>query len=371
MYLGARPETRMMYINALNYGSVISATNGETGFPVANIVKDSRTSLYIPKNEFKVTAANKTFKYDIGAGDVTVNLTEATYTAANLAAEVQSKFGGSFLSTYNQTTGLFSLRNTAVGFTLRTSANSASWDLIGFVYATDQSYASNTLYYGSLVRRNSGVELKYDLGGSADCSFFALLGEKNKTFCLTSLATVNLRLSNIDDYASADININVPITIDGCFAFLDGINPLPNYRYVWVTITDHTSTLDNLSFSQLFLGGYIAWENRTINNGFGLSYVDKSVRTESVSGALFFEKYPKYPYLTGLTIAYLTRAELDLLQQTWFDLGKSQHFYLSLDSGHMNSDLSQLTWYGVFDSDPQITNVAPRYYNASFTFRGD
>lgn len=371
MYLGARPETRMMYINSLNYGTVVYAPDGETGFPVADVIKDSRTAMYIPKNIFKVVSTNKNFIYNIGAGNVNVTLTEGSYTSTALAAHIQTMIGGTFLVEYLQTAGLFRIKNTGTNFTLLTTIDLPFWDLIGFDVVGNLSGVSGTWYTATRIRRNTGFELKYDLGGAADCAFFALLGERNKTFCLTSQAQVNLRLSNIDDYATADININVTPTIDGCFTFMDSLNPTPFYRYVWITIIDRENPLENVIFSQLFLGGYVAWYNRTINNGFGLSYVDKSLRTESVSGALFFEKYPKYPYLTGLTIAYLTRAQLDLLQQTWFDLGKSQHFYLSLDSGHMNADLSQLTWYGVFDSDPQITNVAPRYYNASFTFRGD
>ena len=371
MYLGARPETRIMYINSLNYGSVVYATEGETGFPVADAIKDSRTSLYIPKNLFKVVSTNKTFKYNIGAGNVTVTLDEGTYTASALASHIDTKLGGSFVFEYEQVSGLFKINNTSVGYTLITSTDLPFWDMIGFVYVTDTTYLSSTVYYANRIRRNTGFELKYDLGGSADCSFFALLGERNKTFSLTSQAIVNLRLSNIDDYASSEININVTPTIDGCFTFIDSLNPLPYYRYVWITIIDRENPSENVIFSQLFLGGYVAWYNRTINNGFGIQYTDRSLRVESVSGALFFEKYPKYPYITGLTLAYLRKDQLDLLQQTWFDLGKSQHFYLSLDSGHLNGDLSQLTWYGVFDSDPQINNVAPRYYNASFTFRGD
>ncbi len=376
MYLGARPETRLMYNNALNSGTVISSTQEVTGFPVENIVKDSRTSLYIPNNIYIITASNKTFKITHNSVDYTITIAEGSYLADALATEIESKFNTAVSSStydvaFSSTTGLFGIKNTTYNFTLKTSEDTASWDVIGFVYPSNLVCILNSWYYGSRVRRNSGVFLKYDLGGSADCSFFALLGEKNKTISLTSNAIVNLRLSNIDDYATAEININVPVAIDGCYAFIDGINPLPEYRYVWIDILDKENPNEYLIFSQLFIGGYVGWDNRTINNGFGIQYVDKSIRVESVSGSLFFEKYPKYPYLTGLTIAYLTKAQLDLLQQAWFDLGKSQHFYISLDSGHLNNDLSQLTWYGVLESDPQITNVAPRYYNASFTFRGD
>ena len=92
MYLGARPETRLMYNNALNSGTVIGSTQEVTGFPVENIVKDSRTSLYIPNNIYIITASNKTFKITHNSVDYTVTIAEGSYLADALATEIESKY---------------------------------------------------------------------------------------------------------------------------------------------------------------------------------------------------------------------------------------------------------------------------------------
>lgn len=375
MYIGARPETRLMYLNSLSDATLSSSTPSVTGFSAENITTTSRTSLYIPQDLFIITSANKTFKFKKGNdADVTVTLTEATnYTGTTLAAHMQSVFGNSFVITYSTTTKFFKFQNTSAAFILYIGQHSASWDTVGFVTVTgDTTFSGNqtTVYYADRPRRHTNIKLYYDMGGASDCGFFALLGDRNKTNALSANAVVNLKLSNINDIDSAE-SVNIAPTINGTFTFLDAIYPVPLFRYFWLTITDRENVSEFLPFSQLFLGGFTSWENRTIDHGFTIQYLDRSIRTESVSGALFFERYNKYPYLSGLQISYLTRDEIALLQQAWFDLGKSEHFYLSLDSGHMNNDLSEFMFFGVFDSDPTIEEVGPRYFNGSFSFRGD
>lgn len=370
MFEGSRPETRIMYNNALTYGTLTYSTPATTGFVAANIVNASRTALYIPKNNFKILSTNKVFKYQLAAGaKTTITLTEGNYLGSELATEIQSKLGGNFVVEY-QTTKKFRIKNTASNFTLFHDEDVLSWNTIGFISGAQLLYTANLWYDADRIRTHTEIELYYDLGGAVDCSFFALLGERNKTFGLSPNAVINIRFSNINDPGTAAISINIPSTIQGAFAFLDGLEPIPTYRYFWLRIVDYENVLDYIPFSQLFVGGYVYWENRTVNSGFSIKYSDRSVRTESVSGALFFERYNKYPYVSGLTLAFLTKAQADLLQQTWFDLGSSQHFYLSLDSGCMNGDITQFLWYGVFDGDPSI-DLNGLYFDASFSFRGD
>jgi hypothetical protein len=370
MYEGTRPETRIMYNNALNYGTLTYSTPATTGFVASNIVNASRTALYIPKNNFRISVLNKTFKYQLAAGaKTTITLTEGNYLGSELATELQTKLGGNFVVEY-QTTKKFRIKNTASNFTLYHDEDLASWNAIGFTSGAALLYTANLWYDADRIRSHTEIELYYDLGGSVDCSFFALLGERNKTFGLSPNAVINLRLSNINNINAPAININVPSSIQGAFAFLDGLEPIPTYRYFWLTIIDYENVLDYIPFSQLFIGGYVYWENRTVNNSFSIQYEDRSIRTESVSGALFFERYNKYPYVSGLTLAYLTKQQVQLLQQTWFDVGNSQHMYLSLDSGCMNGDITEFLWYGVFDSAPTI-DMEGIFYNASFSFRGD
>ena len=370
MYIGARAETRFMYLNNLAYANNTYATTNVPSFIAANIVTANRTSLYIPQNLFKITSVNKTFQLTKGAGaKTTYNLTEGSYTAIDLTAHINSV--ASIDCTYTPEK-FFAMRNGATSLTLHSNENINFWNMLGYSILAPITTPINTYAVADKMRLHTEIELFYDLGASADCSFFSLLGERNKTFCLSSSAIINLRLSNINNYDTAPINILVTPTVNGAMTFIDALEPVPFFRYVWLTIVDYENpTVTNFSFSHLFLGGFTAFYGRTINNGFTLSYQDRSIRTESVSGALFFEKYNKYPYLDNLVISFLTKQQANILQQLWYDLGKSQHFYLSLDSGHLTGDLSELTFFGVFDSDPVINHVAPRFFDTTFAFRGD
>lgn len=371
MYIGARPETRLMYMNSLSNADLIYATPNVEGFYASNITTTSRTALYIPQNMFTIDSSNDTFNISVGvSGKLTITLIHGDYTGENLASHMQLRFSHNYVITYHSTTRLFGFRNTANPFILYLSDHPSSWDTVGFPTGTTFEGDTNLQYYSPEPRMHSQIHLQFDLGGSADCSFFALLGERNKSNSLSSNASIVLKLSNINDVNSAT-SVTITPTVNGCFSFLDGIINEPKFRYMWLFIKDPKNTNEFISFSQLFLGGFTSWENRTINHGFTVQYIDRSVRTESISGALFFERYNKYPYLTNLKLSYLTREQVSDLQQAWFDLGKSEHLYMSLDSGHMNNDLSQWMYFGVFDSEPTIEEVNPRLFNASFSFRGD
>ena len=374
MYVGSKCETRFMYINNLEYATTVDSNDGISGFPVDNLLNNNRSSFYIPKEVFNVTNDNKTFKFKVGAGaDVTVTLTVGEYLPAALATHIQTIFSNNFSVEYVTASKRFRIKNTST-FTAYLSENAASWDLIGFTSGVDLSGLSNAWYLADEVRRHSDISFKFDMGSSAKCGFFALLGEKNKTFCLSDSAQINIRLSNIDDYASAPINITLAPNEWGCCSFLDALTDAENdtFRYFWLSIYDRENVTESyFVLTHLFLGEYKSFSNRTINNGFGIVYLDKSIRNESVSGSLFFNKYGRVTTLSSLQLAYLTRTQANAIRQLAFDLGTSTHLYLSLDAGNLYSDPTNLCFYGVLDSDMQISSEPPIYFNASFAFRED
>ena len=373
MYAGSKCETRFMYINNLAYSDVVSTTAEVSGFPATNLLNNSRSTFYIPQELFTIDSTNKTLKFKVGAGaDTTVNLTEANYTASGLATHLQSVLSNGFTVEYVTASKRFRIKNAST-FTLYLTDNPISWAVIGFTSLSDLSGLATTWYSASEPRRHTSIRLVYDLGASAVCGFFALLGEKNKTFSLSPNAIVNVKLNTINDEGSSPINANITATEAGCFSFLDSlVDYTPSFRYCWITIDDNSNlTASEFVFSHLFLGPYTSFENRTINNGFNLQWQDRSIKTESVSGGLFFERYGRVPTLGGLDYSYLTKEQALELQQLSYDLGKSTHLYLSLDSGRIYNDVSVFTFYGCLDDSIQIQRVPPHYYNASFSFRGD
>jgi hypothetical protein len=137
-----------------------------------------------------------------------------------------------------------------------------------------------------------------------------------------------------------------------------------------VTIIDPANPFGpNLVFSQLFMGGYLALPRRTVDAGFTIQEVDRALRTESQAGGLYFERYGRHRRFSGLKFSNMTRAETAAIQQIYYDIGKSNNFYLSLDSGNFNDDLTAFTDIGVFENDPTITAKPANYFDANFEFR--
>jgi hypothetical protein len=363
-----------MYINNFESCDFTYTTAGKVGFPVSNLFNKNRASLYIPEETFTVTALNKAFKFKVGSGsDITVTLIEGEYLPAALAAHLQTVFGWGFLCEYDSALRKFKLKNTQ-GFILYAAENLASWDMIGFASGNTITCLAFTWYFADEIRRHTEIKITADMGASAYCGFFALLGEKNKALGLSEGATVNLKLSSIDDYASAPISLDMTYNERGIFAFIDGVSEdtNPDYRYVWLTIRDRENVAnDNLVFSQCFLGPYTSFENRTINNGFNMKYVDLSTKSESISGGMYFNRHGRRVALSSLDIQYLTRDQAITLRQLSFDLGTSTHLYLSLDAGRIYDDPSNLCFYGILDSEIDVKHEPPIYFNGSFSFVED
>lgn len=370
---GSACETRFMYINSLVYGNITSNSGNLAGFPAANVITQNRGELWVTGGNFKIDATNnKLYLCNDSVTPITITLTSASYTGTTLAAHIDS-----LLSSYNIDVTYtvdykFRFRKTAgTYFILLLSAQTNSiWNDIGFVGVVDIT-TNTAINLDSLIRIHTHEYIDFDLGYAMDISFFGLMPQRNYANMLTAGATINVKASNINDASSAPLDINVPSAAEGCFYFLEQGVPV-SYRYVWLTIIDPENPYGpNLVFSQLFMGGYIALPNKTVDNGFTVQEVDRALRTESQAGGLYFERYGRHKRISGLRYSNMSKAETGALQQLYYDIGKSQNFYLSLDSGNFDNDIDQFTYFGVFENDPILTKQKASYFDANFEFRSN
>lgn len=367
--IGSSCETRFMHINSLALGTLTGNSGNLSGFPASNLASSNRGSLWVCGGNFEITSSNN----KIYIGGSTYTLTNASYTAASLISHINTViFSGTGLSLTYTTSYKFRWTNASGSTRTLNLSNqtNAVWSTIGLIGSVDV----NILNAGTLdgeIRIHTSEYLNYDLGMSMNVDFFGLLPQRNFSNPLTSNATINVKASNINDKPSAPLSVNVTPGDEGTFAFLETGTPL-QYRYVWITITDIDNPYGpNLAFSQIFLGGYTAVSGRTVSNGFSIMTVDRALRTESQAGGLYFERYGRHRSFSSLRYTNLNRLEIKTLQQLFFDIGKSTNFYLSLDSGNLNSDITEFTDYGVFDVDPLITKSSANLWDASFEFRSN
>lgn len=373
--IGSACETRFMYINSLLYGTMTSNSGAMAGFPASNVTSMNRGNLWVTNGYFKVTSiVNDSIYLTVGVTQYNISLTPGNYTGTTLAAHIQSKIqtlsGLAITCTY-LSSWKFHFESVVTGFKLVLSNQTAAiWDDIGYVGAVDITVPQ----YGEVdgeIRIHTHEFVYFDLGYAMDISFFALMPQRNYSNMLTVGATVNIRASNVNDISTAPLSVNVGSGVEGIYYFLEAGTPI-SYRYVWITIVDPANPFGpNLVFSQMFLGGYIALPNRTIDANFTVQEVDRALRTESQAGGLYFERYGRHKRYSNLKFSNMTRVETTAIQQLYYDIGKSNNFYLSLDSGLFNNDVEQFTNIGVFENDPTITAKQSNYFDANFEFRSN
>jgi hypothetical protein len=344
------------------------------GFPASNVVSMNRANLWVTNGNFKVDATNNRLYITIGATPYTVTLTNGNYTGATLGTHITSKIltatslaiTCTYLSSYK-----FHWESVATNFKLVLSNQTAAiWNDIGLTGLVDITVLTSGELDGE-IRIHTHEYVYFDLGYAMDISFFALMPQRNYSNMLTVGATINISASNVNDITTAPLSVNVGSGVEGIYYFLETGTPV-SYRYVWITIVDPANPFGpNLVFSQMFLGGYVALPNRTVDANFTIQDVDRALRTESQAGGLYFERYGRHKRYSNLKFSNMTRAETTAIQQLYYDIGKSNNFYLSLDSGNFNGDIEQFTNIGVFENDPTITAKQANFFDANFEFRSN
>lgn len=375
MGIGSACETRFMYINSLLYGTMTDNSGALAGFPASNVTSMNRGNLWVTAGNFKLTSVtNDSIYVTIGVNQYNLSLTPGSYTPTTLAAHISARLlavsGSAIVCSYT-TDFKFRFACATTGFTLKLSTQSQMiWDTIGYVGTVDIVVPISTNQDGE-IRIHTSEYAYFDLGYSMDISFFALMPQRNYSNMLTASATINVKASNVNDISTAPFSQNVTSGIEGCYSFLETGTPIV-YRYVWITITDVNNPFGpNLVFSQLFLGGYVSLANRTVDANFNVQDVDRALRTESQAGGLYFERYGRHRRYSNLKFSNMTRDETSEIQQLFYDIGKSNNFYLSIDSGNFNNDIEQFTNIGVFENDPITTAKQANYFDANFEFRSN
>lgn len=374
--LGAINETRFMNVNALEGAPVVTASSAAIGYPLTDGVDKSRSKLWIASGRFTIGTTNNKLYLKAASTTFTVTLDSGDYASPYLlAAHIKAKIiavNAGWDVRYNRLSdSKFSIWYNG-GFEVQlVNRTNAVWDTIGFTSTTTLVSALVVWFNASTVMIHTSERLSFDMGAGADVSFFAMQGEKGKVFPLSANAVVTVKASNINDYSTATLSEIITPGDYGIFAFFDAKYSPCTFRYFWIDIVDPNNVAGPaLSFSQIFVGGFQSFNNRTVASGFSLKSIDRSTRKESLTGDLFFAKHGRYDFLDGLTLQSLLHDTLTSWKQYVFDVGLSEHFYMSLDSGNLNGDLADLTFYGVFDADPVVTFSPPQMYDVTFSFRG-
>jgi hypothetical protein len=343
-----------------------------TAFPFSNAINTFRSRLWKPSGYFKIDATNNKLYINDGSNK-TITLTSGDYTTpVLLASEMQTKLNASssgWTVTHNATVGAykFKLQNSG-SVTLRLSqVTAAIWGDIGFITTTD---LVGTSFEANEQRNHMYEFVRFDFGWNPAPSFFALIGPIDEQFGVSSIATVRIEASNLDNFDSPDLTITPVVDENGVMHFSDGIDTAYRFWRIYIEDKLNPEGPTGLSIGYLYLGDYVTLTSRNVRSGFVKTLNDPSTRDSSDSGSIFFDRKTKYTELESLSIDFLEYDDKQNLEAMFERLGVYTPFFISLDPTLLISDtLPELTKYVVFDGSPTFTHIKTNTYSLNFKVR--
>lgn len=355
--------------NFIDSVSVMDYSSQLTAFPFSNCYLEERTKIWKPSGYFNITAT--TCKLYINDGsDKTATIAVAEYTTPDLlATEIQTQLNAvssGFTVTF-ETTFKFKIARTS-SFTLKLSTTTDSIaSTIGFTSLVDVTGTSAT---ASVIAIHTSEWATFDLGTAKSVDFIAIIGPVDEIFSLSSTATITAKANSINDFATPAYTKTLTRYDGGVMNFIDDVDS--SYRYWKIEIVDKTNILGPQCFSigNIYLGDYQTLSSRNLENGFNYVFKDRSIKQESESGALFFDKKPKYASLEGVSLGYIEHDDRIMFNTMFQKLGVSTPFYVSLDpTGCFTDDLDELTKFVVFDSEPNFRHIMRDIFSISISMR--
>jgi hypothetical protein len=353
--------------------ATVTASSDLAAFPYTNVTSDFRYNQWVTEGNFVVVSTNKKIYFNDGSSR-TATLTEASYTPAALATHIQTQMNAvssNWTVTYSTTTYKFNFVNSSLNSTFTiTTTTDAAWDMLGFTGGVDISKTSTNSYVPDEIRCHTEEYLIVDLAAATQIDFVALIGPLNEQFCLSSSATVTLYGNGTNTWTSPSFTMSLSVDSGGAMQFLDS-NSSREYRYWKLKIVDRQNTAgpNGFIFGHFYLGAYDTLTTTSVERGFNVTQQDPSIMMVSENGARFFNRRTNYLDFSNVQISNPLASERRTLQQTFYDLGITTPFYVSLDPAlEVSTEYQELTRYVTFTKPPLFNHVFSDYYNVILDF---
>lgn len=365
-----------------NFAELISAnieySSALAAFPFANVVNRFRSKLWKPSGLFEIsdgsdgfTANNKLYINDGTNKTISLTASNTAYTTPQLlATHIQTQLNASssgWTVSYDTVgkTYKFTIAHTGSATLRLSQGTDAVWDVIGYKILTDKT---GTSFVADEQRNHTSEWCVFDMGYQADIKFFALVGPLQYAFQISSAATIKLQGSNLNQWIAPPFEVTLNRNDGGIFKFLDDYTD-SRYRFYKFSYVDRRNPVGptGVSLGHIFIGDYLTFTNRNVDNGFIKILVDETDTKESENGAIYFSRKTKYSEFRDVAIRYLDRADKDEIEFLFNKLGVSTPFYISLDpKGIITSREDELTKYVIFSEYPRFTHIIYDKFSLSF-----
>lgn len=355
--------------NFITSSTVLDFSSEMSEFPFLNVHNQERTKVWKPSGYFEITTSNNKLYINDGS-DKTATITTGEYaTPVILASQIQTQLNSissGFTVSFTNAFRFSITRSSSFTLKLSTTTNSIA-STIGHTSLLDFTGLSRT---GDIIANHTSEWSTFDFGYAAPVDFISIIGPIDEIFSLSSTATVTIKGNNILDFSSPAFTKTLTRYDGGVFNFIDDVDS--SYRYWKLEIIDKTNINGPsfISVGNIYMGDYQTLSSRNIENGFTQTYNDKSIKQESESGSLFFDKRSKFKTFDSVSLGFLDRSDKKMFDEMFQKLGMTENFYISLDpTGAFTDDLDELTKYVVFNSEPSYRHVIRDIFSISISMR--
>lgn len=364
-------QARFMANNFLGDDVLVRATSEATGYGVENIYSPLRSEVWKADGYFVITSSNCKLYFDDGSAR-TATVPTGAYTPATLATAIAAAVVSSgasatvVASAYSTAPYVWQLVfSTSVTLTLSTSTD-AIWDTLGFTGSTDRTAAT---FVADAARAHTYEQITVNFGIPRAVTFFAAIAEVDQVLSLSQAATVTLMASNVDDWESPALSVDLTRDDRGLFNFQDSASSY-EYEYWALRIVDRENVLGSagIKIGHVYLGDHVTFATRS-NVGIGFTEVDQDPSTvqDSDGGQRWARERTMRRRWQGLSAGLLAAADRRELRRIFRAVGISRPFYFSLDPMLSYSEaLSESTAYGMIDGDPKWPHVIRDVYGLEF-----
>jgi len=315
-----------------------TVSSEDSEFPDSNLYDQSiRGKVWRSAGYFVITSANKGIVFNIGAGDVTANIAEASYTnittfLAAVVTALNAAAAGTYTATQNATTKKIVLTKSAGTFSLLwTDAGSTAADVLGFDTGADDTGALT--YTADVVRIHTEEWIKWDLGASSNPDIFIAIGKKSQAIKISESATLKLQGNSSDSWASPlyeqTLTYDELAIMDIKTSGDEGLHSSA-LRYWRLSIIDKANSNGYVELSNVYLGEYYAPSQGVPQFPISWSGIDYSSKNRFQSGA---QSAIRRNRSEGFSVKWfaLTNTEKEQFDSFNLDVGDSKPLYLVMD----------------------------------------
>jgi hypothetical protein len=299
---------------------------------------------------FVIDSTNNKLDFNDGGAEISVTLTNGTYTPSQLGSHIQTQLNASagianYTVTYSSLLGYWTIQSDGATFNILwdsgTNTATSVAETLGF--DPDLDSTGGLAYQGYLPAIHTEEWALLDLSTAESIDSFALVFDKTDGSKLSSSAVVKIQANATDSWSSPAVNVTVAFDED-FETYTYRWASSQSYRYWRVLITDPNNAYGYVELGVAVLS--LATQLSQVPSiGFQQELVDLSKKAMNDYGNEFFDVYPSRRELVFNHVA-MPESDVQTLAEIYERNGKVTPICVWLDPSAVLYDKDRFFIYG-------------------------